>query len=153
MPVQPSISPDQIVTIVAFMLLLFTLMWLIKRNRGGIASRLRPTRRMTHIEDLALAPHQRLHLIEVDGRTFMVHAGKGHAASFIAVDGETPAEMAKTTAETVAATKAKSKNRAAAKDSVGNAGKGAAKLARPAKAFATAIAIARRNNPSVEFGK
>ena len=39
MPVQPSISPDQIVTIVAFLLLLFTLMWLIKRNRGGIASR------------------------------------------------------------------------------------------------------------------
>lgn len=150
MPVQPSISPDQIVTIVAFLLLLFTLLWLIKRNRGGIASRLRPTRRMTHIEDLALAPHQRLHLIEVDGRTFMVHAGKGHAASFIAVDGEPPAEMATAPAETVAATKAKSKNRAAAKDSVGNAGKGAA---RPAKAFAAAIAAARRNNPSVEFGK
>ena len=153
MPVQPSISPDQIVTIVAFLLLLFTLLWLIKRNRGGITSRLRAARRMTHIEDLSLAPHQRLHLVEVDGRTFMVHAGKGHAASFIAVDGETPAEMAKTTAETVAATKAKSKNRTAAKDSVGNAGKGAAKPARPAKAFAAAIAAARRNNPSVEFGK
>ena len=153
MPVQPSISPDQIVTIVAFLLLLFTLLWLIKRNRGGIASRLRPTRRMTHIEDLALAPHQRLHLIEVDGRTFMVHAGKGHAASFIAVDGEPPAEMATATAETVAATKAKSKNRATAKDSFGNAEKCAAKLARPAKAFAAAIAAARRNNPSVEFGK
>ena len=153
MPVQPSISPDQIVTIVAFLLLLFTLLWLIKRNRGGIASRLRPTRRMTHIEDLALAPHQRLHLIEVDGRTFMVHAGKGHAASFIAVDGEPPVEMAMAPAETVAATKAKSKNTAAAKDSVGNAAKGAAKPARPAKAFAAAIAAARRNNPSVEFGK
>ena len=109
MPVQPSISPDQIVTIVAFLLLLFTLMWLIKRNRGGIASRLRPARRMTHIEDLALAPHQRLHLIEVDGRTFMVHAGKGHAASFIAVDGEPPAEMAAAPANTVAASKVKSK--------------------------------------------
>jgi FtsP/CotA-like multicopper oxidase with cupredoxin domain len=108
---------------------------------------------MTHIEDLALAPHQRLHLIEVDGRTFMVHAGKGHAASFIAVDGEPLAEMVTAPAETVAATKAKSKNRAAAKDSVGNAGKGAAKPARPAKGFAAAIAAARRNNPSVEFGK
>ena len=153
MPVQPSISPDQIVTIVAFLLLLFTLLWLIKRNRGGIASRLRPARRMTHIEDLALAPHQRLHLIEVDGRTFMVHAGKGHAASFIAVDGEPPAEMAKAPAETVAATKTKLKNRAAAKGSVGNAGKVAAKPTRPVKAFAAAIAAARRNNPSVEFGK
>ena len=153
MPVQPSISPDQIVTIVAFLLLLFTLMWLIKRNRGGIASRLRPARRMNHIEDLALAPHQRLHLIEVDGRTFMVHAGKGHAASFIAVDGEPLAEMATDPAHTVAALKAESKNRAAAKDRVGNAVKVAAKTASPAKAFAAAIAAARRNNPSVGFGK
>ena len=101
MPVQPSISPDQIVTIVAFLLLLFALMWLIKRNRGGIASRLRPARRMTHIEDLSLAPHQRLHLVEVDGRTFMVHAGKGHAASFIAVDGKPPADMAPASAEAI----------------------------------------------------
>ena len=153
MPVQPSISPDQIVTIVAFLLLLFTLMWLIKRNRGGIASRLRPARRMTHLEDLALAPHQRLHLIEVDGRTFMVHAGKGHAASFIAVDGEPPAEMATAPAETAGATKAKSKNKAAAKNSVDDAGKATPKPARPANAFAAAVAAARRNNPSVEFGK
>ena len=153
MPVQPSISPDQIVTIVAFLLLLFTLMWLIKRNRGGIASRLRPARRMTHIEDLALAPNQRLHLIEVDGRTFMVHAGKGHAASFIAVDGEPPAEMQVAQAKTVAATKVKSKNKTAAKDIVDDAGKAASKPARPVKAFAAAIAAARRNNPSVEFSK
>ena len=153
MPIQPSISPDQIVTIVAFLLLLFMLMWLIKRYRGGIASRLRPTRRMNHIEDLALAPHQRLHLIEVDGRTFMVHAGKGHAASFIPVDGEPPVEMAAVPAEKVAVTKVKSKNRAAAKDSVGNSAKAAPKPARPVKAFAAAIAAARRNNPSVEFGK
>ena len=153
MPVQPSISPDQIVTIVAFLLLLFTVMWLIKRNRGGIASRLRPARRMTHIEDLALAPHQRLHLIEVDGRTFMVHAGKGHAASFIAVDGEPPTEMVAAKAKTVAETKAKSKNKAAAKGIVDDARKAAPRPARPVKAFAAAIAAARRNNPSVEIGK
>ena len=153
MPVQPSISPDQIVTIVAFLLLLFTLLWLIKRNRGGIASRLRPTRRMTHIEDLALAPHQRLHLIEVDGRTFMVHAGKGHAASFITVDGEPPAEMPAAPAKTVTATKAKSKNKTASKNMVDDAGKAAPKPLRPAKAFAAAIAAARRNNPSVGFSK
>ncbi len=153
MPVQPSISPDQIVTIVAFLLLLFTLMWLIKRNRGGIASRLRSDRRMTHIEDLALAPHQRVHLIEVDGRTFMVHAGKGHAASFIAVDGELPTDMVVAKARTVAETKAKSKNNAVAKGIVDDALKAAPKPARPVKAFAAAIAAARRNNPSVEFGK
>ena len=153
MLVEPSISPDQIFTIVAFLLLLFTLMWLIKRNRGGITSRLRAARRMTHIEDLSLAPHQRLHLVEVDGRTFMVHAGKGHAASFIAVDGGQLAEMAPGLAETVTAKRVKSKSMVAAKESVGNAGKAAPKAARPVRALAAAIAAARRNNPSVEFGK
>ena len=77
MPVQPVISMDQIVIIVAFLMMLFLLMWFVKRNRGGIAGRLNPARRMQHIEDMSLAPQQRLHLIEVDGRTFLVHAGKG----------------------------------------------------------------------------
>ena len=87
MPVQPVISMDQIVIIVAFLMMLFLLMWFVKRNRGGIAGRLNPARRMQHIEDMSLAPQQRLHLIEVDGRTFLVHAGKGHAATFMPVDG------------------------------------------------------------------
>ena len=88
MPVQPVISLEQIVIIVAFLIVLFALMWFVKRHRGGITSRIHADRRMQHIEDLSLAPQQRLHLIEVDGRTFLVHAGKGHAASFIAVDGK-----------------------------------------------------------------
>ena len=88
MPVQPVISLEQIVIIVAFLMMLFALMWFVRRHRGGITSRIHADRRMQHIEDLSLAPQQRLHLIEVDGRTFLVHAGKGHAASFIAVDGE-----------------------------------------------------------------
>ena len=70
MPVQPVISMDQIVIIVAFLMLLFLLMWFVKRNRGGIAGRLNPSRRMQHLEDLALAPHQKLHLIEVRGSLF-----------------------------------------------------------------------------------
>ena len=93
MPVQPVISLEQIVIIVAFLMMLFALMWFVRRHRGGITSRIHADRRMQHIEDLSLAPQQRLHLIEVDGRTFLVHAGKGHAASFIAVDGEVSAAL------------------------------------------------------------
>jgi len=145
MPVQPVISLEQIVIIVAFLMMLFALMWFLRRHRGGITSRIHADRRMQHIEDLSLAPQQRLHLIEVDGRTFLVHAGKGHAASFIAVDGETPATLdtpAAAPAEPRRQTKPASKKSSAA-----------APAAKPKSAFAAAIAQARRNNPSLEFGK
>ena len=144
MPVQPVISFEQIVTIVAFLMVLFALMWFVKRHRGGITSRINTDRRMQHIEDLSLAPQQRLHLIEVDGRTFLVHAGKGHAASFIAVDGEVSTAL-----ETPSATPAASRRQTKAS----SAKSGAAPASKPRNSFAAAIAQARRNNPSLEFGK
>ena len=78
MPVQPVISLEQIVIIVAFLIVLFALMRFEASPRRHYC-RIHTDRRMQHIEDLSLAPQQRLHLIEVDGRTFLVHAGKGHA--------------------------------------------------------------------------
>lgn len=153
MPVQPIISLEQIVTMVAFLLLLFALMWFVRRHRGGIAGRIHADRRMLHIEDLSLAQHQRLHLIEVDGRTFLVHAGKGHAASFIAVDGDLPAApqasqpAARPAAKPKTAAKPQSTVQAPAKSQA------AAAPAKPKSALAAAIAAARRNNPSLEFGK
>ena len=143
MPVQPVISMDQIVIIVAFLMLLFVLMWFVKRNRTGIAGRLNPARRMQHIEDMSLAPHQRLHLIEADGRTFLVHAGKGHAASFMAVDGTPPDTTEAGSASPAPRDKAASAETKSAKSA----------LAKPKSAFAAAIAQARRNNPSLRLGK
>ena len=125
-------------------MVLFALMWFVKRHRGGITSRIHTDRRMQHIEDLSLAPQQRLHLIEVDGRTFLVHAGKGHAASFIAVDGEVSSAL-----ETPSATPAASRRQTKAP----SAKSGAAPASKPRNSFAAAIAQARRNNPSLEFGK
>ena len=142
MPVQPVISLEQIVIIVAFLMMLFALMWFVRRHRGGITSRIHADRRMLHIEDLSLAPQQRLHLIEVDGRTFLVHAGKGHAASFIAVDGTAPVPS-----DTASAAATRRQAKKTAKKSA------AALTAKPKSAFAAAIAQARRNNPSLEFGK
>lgn len=144
MPVQPVISFEQIVTIVAFLMVLFALMWFVKRHRGGITSRINTDRRMQHIEDLSLAPQQRLHLIEVDGRTFLVHAGKGHAASFIAVDGEVSSALEKPLATPAASSR---QTKASSTKS------GAAPASKPRNSFAAAIAQARRNNPSLEFGK
>ena len=141
MPVQPVISLEQIVIIVAFLMMLFGLMWFIRRHRGGITSRIHADRRMQYIEDLSLAPQQRLHLIEVDGRTFLVHAGRGHAASFIAVDGEVSSTL-DTPAASGRQTELSSKRKAAAKSAT-----------KPKNAFSAAIAQARRNNPSLEFGK
>ena len=155
MPVQPVVSLEQIVIIVAFLLLLFGIMWFIKRHRGGISRRIHADRRMQHIEDLSLAPQQRLHLIEVDGRTFLVHAGKGHAASFIPVDGTPPAPTA-TSEDTPADTAAPAdtpRRRAKPATSKSSSTSGAAPAAKPKSAFAAAIAQARRNNPSLEVGK
>ena len=153
MPVQPVISLEQIVIIVAFLMMLFALMWFVRRHRGGITSRIHADRRMQHIEDLSLAPQQRLHLIEVDGRTFLVHAGKGHAASFIAVDGDAPSVL-----DTPAAAPANAPGNVPAaprRQTKPSAKKpaAAAPAAKPKNAFAAAIAQARRNNPSLEFGK
>ena len=145
MPVQPVISFEQIVIIVLFLMMLFGLMWFVRRHRGGITGRIHADRRMQHIEDLSLAPQQRLHLIEVDGRTFLVHAGKGHAASFIPVDGEVSSSP-----DTPSATPASSRRRT--KSSPTKAAS-ATPTAEPKSTFAAAIAQARRNNPSLEFGK
>jgi len=141
MPVEPVISLEQIIITIAFLMMLFALMWFVRRHRSGISSRIHPDRRMQHIEDLSLAPQQRLHLIEVDGRAFLVHAGKGHAASLIAVDGEVVMTQA-TQAKPRSQKKLSPKKPAAT-----------APAAKPKSTFAAAIAQARRNNPSLEFGK
>jgi len=145
MPVQPVISLEQIVIIVAFLMMLFVLTWFVRRHRGGITRRIHADRRMQHIEDISLAPQQRLHLIEVDGRTFLVHAGKGHAASFIAVDGTVPEASAPPAAP-------RRKPKPSAPEPAAEPA-AAAPAAKPKSAFAAAIAQARRNNPSLEFGK
>ena len=147
MPVQPIISIEQIVIIVAFIMLLLALMWFVRRYRGRISGRIYTDRRMHHIEDLALGPQQRLHLIEIDGRCFLVHAGKGHSASFIAVDGNSQdvpnAKMTKTHHESKSsASEAKRKKSESSKVSK-----------KPKSAFSSAIAQARRNNPALEFGE
>ena len=140
MPVEPVISLEQIIIIIAFLMVLFALMWFVRRHRSGISSRIHPDRRMQHIEDLSLAPQQRLHLIEVDGRAFLVHAGKGHAASFIAVDGEVVMTQ---DAPTATPARPRSEKKLSPKKPA----------AKPKNTFAAAIAQARRNNPSLEFGK
>ena len=145
MPVQPIISLEQIVIIVAFLMMLFGLMWFLRRHRGGITSRLQADRRMKHIEELSVAPQQRLHLIEVDGRLFLVHAGKGHAATFIAVGGAAvPSLNTPSPTPVISDRRKEASSKKAATDPV------ASKLK---NAFGTAIAQARSNNPSLEFGK
>ena len=147
MPVQPSISPEQIITIVGFIMMLIAAMWFIRRHKGGIASKLHATRRMVYVEDLSLAPHQRLHLIEVDGRSFLVHVGKGHAAGFMPVDGNaTEFQTSSTQQHQPTVPPKKPSSKADAPSAKTRAGK-------PQNAFSAAIAQARRNNPNLEFGK
>ena len=89
MPVN-AIQPYQIIIMVVFLLLLMVALFLVRRFRGGLTKHINRSKRMRHIEDMALTPNQRLHLVEVDGQTFMIHAGKGHAATVVGVDGGEP---------------------------------------------------------------
>ena len=141
MPVQPVISLEQIVIIVAFLIVLFALMWFVKVTAEALPAAFIRTGGC-NISRISAAPQQRLHLIEVDGRTFLVHAGKGHAASFIAVDGEV------SSVETPSATPAASSRQTKASSAVrSGAGFKAEKL------LCCRHCAARRNNPSLEFGK
>ena len=83
-----AVQPYQIIIMVAFLLLLVGALLIARRFRGGLSKHIHRTKRMRHIEDMALTPYQRLHLVEVDGQTFMIHAGKGHAATVVVVNGK-----------------------------------------------------------------
>ena len=147
MPVYPVISLDQIAVIAGFLILLFGVMWLVRRHRGGIVNRLHSDRRMHHIEDLSLAPQQRLHLIEVDCQTFLVHVGKGHAASLIAVERLPSANAFETGKLRALQPNPRQKSKSAAKQPSSITAR------KPKSALGTAIANARRNNPSLGFEK
>ena len=82
-----AIQPYQIVIMVAFLLLLMVVALIVRRFRGGLTKHIHRAKRMRHIEDMALTPTQRLHLVEVDRQTFMIHSGKGHAATVVVVNG------------------------------------------------------------------
>jgi flagellar biogenesis protein FliO len=84
MPVD-AIQPYQIIIMVVFLLLLVAALIIVRRFRGGLSKHIHRTKRMHHVEEMALSPQQRLHLVEVDGQVFMIHAGKGHAATVVPV--------------------------------------------------------------------
>ena len=91
-----AIQPYQIIIMVVFLLLLMAALFLVRRFRGGLSKHIHRTKRMRHVEDMALTPQQRLHLVEVDGQTFMIHAGKGHSATVVRVDSASSIGNAKT---------------------------------------------------------
>ena len=164
MPVD-AIQPYQIIIMVAFLLLLMVALFLVRRFRGGLSKHIHRTKRMRHVEDMALTPHQRLHLVEVDGQTFMIHAGKGHAATVVRVNGTHDADSPMTlvdiqepTSRVGSKTATQSASKQPASRTAG-AAPTAASSSDPQRnsanvdQIATAIAEARRRNPSLRLGK
>ncbi len=149
MPVE-SVRPDQIVIMVAFLLLLVALLVMVRRFRGRIATGMRSNKRMHYVEDLALGPQQRLHLIEVDGRCFLVHAGKGHAASFMAVDSGDDVRVADGSMPP-AKSASRVKARRSAKPKV--PAKSGEPQSEDSSLIGAAIADARKRNPLLRFGQ
>lgn len=163
MPVD-AIQPYQIIIMVAFLLLLMVALFIVRRFRGGLSKHINRTKRMRHIEDMALTPHQRLHLVEVDGQTFMIHAGKGHAATVVGVNGTggtgaadapmTLMDIQKPTPKPASpkpqkASKQPATRPASAAPSSADQQRSTANVDQ----IASAIAEARRRNPSLGLGK
>ena len=163
MPVD-AIQPYQIIIMAAFLLLLMVALFIVRRFRGGLSKHIHRTRRMRHIEDMALTPHQRLHLVEVDGQTFMIHAGKGHAATVVGVNGTggtgaadapmTLMDIQKPTPKPASlkpqkASKQPATRPASAAPSSADQQRSKANVDQ----IASAIAEARRRNPSLGLGK
>ena len=160
MPVD-AIQPYQIIIMVVFLLLLMVALFLVRRFRGGLSKHIHRTKRMRHVEDMALTPHQRLHLVEVDGQTFMIHAGKGHAATVVSVNGTGGADAPMTLMDiqkptSITATQTASRQPASR---TASATPTAASSSDPQRSsanvdqIANAIAEARRRNPSLGLGK
>jgi len=173
MPVD-AIQPYQIVIMAGFLLFLLAVLLFVRRFRGGLGKHLHRSRRIRHVEDLALTSQQRLHLVEVDGQTFMIHSGKGHAATMMLIGegSETTPPMTLTDvqaaseapAKAPAAVSAPSLKRQATASPVtrqpGAKPSGATKAdddaprrAANVDQIASAIAEARRRNPSLGLGK
>ena len=163
MPVD-AIQPYQIIIMVAFLLLLMVALFIVRRFRGGLSKHIHRTRRMRHIEDMALTPHQRLHLVEVDGQTFMIHAGKGHAAMVVRVNATggsgaadapmTLMDIQKPTPEPASPKPQKaSKQPATRSASAAPSSADQQRSTANADQIANAIAEARRRNPSLGLDK
>ena len=163
MPVD-AIQPYQIIIMVAFLLLLMVALFIVRRFRGGLSKHIHRTRRMRHIEDMALTPHQRLHLVEVDGQTFVFHAGKGHAATVVRVNGTggtcaadapmTLMDIQKPTPKPASPKPQKASKQPATRPSSAEPSSADQQRSKAnVDQIASAIAEARRRNPSLGLGK
>ena len=165
MPVD-AIQPYQIIIMVTFLLLLISALFFVRRFRGGLSKHIHRTKRMQYIEDMSLTPHQRLYLIEVDGQPFMIHGGKGHAATVVRVDAasdgvsKTPMTLVDIQKPTIKTSSTKSQNisKQPAPRKTNTAPSNSSLTDRqPSKTnvdqIASAIAEARRRNPSLGLGK
>ena len=59
----------------------------LRRYRPGMVAK-QPRRRLNIVESLPLGPRQKLHLLECDGRRFLLLAGMGGTAQLLPLDGK-----------------------------------------------------------------
>ena len=73
------ITLNQIVTLALFMGALGALWWLVQRNKAGLSGRLAAQRRLRVVEATALGPRDRVLIVAVDGREFLLVSVRGAA--------------------------------------------------------------------------
>jgi len=154
-----AVQPYQIIVISAFLLLLLVALFVVRRFRGGLSKQIHRAKRIRLVEDLALSPQQRLHLVEVDGQTVMIHTGKGHQATMLPINTADAAQAPLTLSEiqqpvkTPVAEKRPAPAKPVARPTTNESKPSARSDTARIDDIASAIAEARRRNPSLGLGK
>ena len=81
-----TITTEQGLITLAFLALMLLILVIVRRFRGGIRKRFQPEKRMHLIEEMSMAPHERLRLVDVAGTTFLIFTAKGQPSTIVQLD-------------------------------------------------------------------
>jgi flagellar biogenesis protein FliO len=84
MPVE-TVGLTQIITVVIFLGLLLAALAFVKRHRAPIAERLHGHKRVQIVNDISLGVAEKLKIIRIDDRDYVVISAKGQASQLFAL--------------------------------------------------------------------
>ena len=87
---------QQIMITLAFLGIMVGVLFFLRRKGSAIRSSLHAGRRITIIEDTAVAQGERLRLVQIDDQTFVMVSAKGVAPSLVPLSQSKPATVAPT---------------------------------------------------------
>ena len=80
------VGTQQIVITVLFLAAMFSLLFFLRRKSGVIRASLTADKRIAVIEDRAVSPYERLRIVGIDDREFIMVSAKGQASYLLPLD-------------------------------------------------------------------